>query len=261
MVASGAVQADQFERLLSKSHPKLRLSSGLWPRYLRGDVLPQGALENAKSSLIARLDRVYPGTAEIFNHPVWELFEFDQLIGPKRLRELYLTLSAETWTKFVNVTPSDEIFISKGREVPFWKLQWADAELQRRWATVGGLDAVASCLIEARMGYLSQNVVTFFNSILWAEEYLMRLARDPGFQYEKERMTLLLLRSMCFRLMDVMTTQFASSGGLGGISRMIEYMRERWDLQADFRLTSASMPTVRNFIRWDAQIQRQKYDW
>ncbi|MFO6419254.1 hypothetical protein ACLBKS_03535 [Hylemonella sp. W303a] len=272
MVASGAVQADQFERLISKAHPRLRLSSGLWPRYLRGDVMPQGSQERAKSSLIVRLDRVYPGTAEIFYHPLWELMDFDRLLWPKRLREIYLSMNEFVWMDFVEdfgdwitVLLDEEKGPRKvldATELPFWKIEQSDESLQVAWGLIDGLDGVAVCLIEARSGYLAQDIRAFVNAILGVNSMLKKLVKDPGFQFPKQQSALLILRGMCFRLAELLIIEPGSNEKVKFFERAIRNRRDEWEAQVNPHLSELPRPDRSTMTRWLNQVGRQKFpEW
>lgn len=269
MVASGAVQADQFERLISRQHPKIRLSSGLWPRYLRGDVTPQGAEEQAKSSLIMRLDRIYPGTAGIFYHSIWELMDFDRLLFPKRLRDLYLSMTEEVWMDFVEGTV-DWINVRydaekrpekvlRATDLPFWRIEQSHESLQIAWNQIDGLDGAAVCLIEARSGYLAQDIGAFTNAILGVNATLRSLADAPVFDFPKQQSVLLLLRAMCFRLAELLIIEPGSNERVDSFGRAIRHWREEWEAQMKPHLSDLPRPDRATMTRWLNQVGRQKF--
>ncbi|WP_155831826.1 hypothetical protein [Hylemonella gracilis] len=261
MVASGAVQADQFERLISKSHPKLRFSSGLWPRYLRGDVMPQGAQEQAKSSLILRLDRIYPGTAEIFYHPIWELMDFDRLLGPQRLRELYLSMAPSIWSPFVDSSSDGDLARLHADEEPFWKVHHKAEELDRLWSRVTGLDGVAVCLIEARMSYLGQTGMRFVHAMLGARTRLLSFGKDAGFQFPKQQSILVLLEAMCLRLIECLVVDRSGLAKNNDIARAIRHWQASAERRMNSHLESLPRPDRLALQMWSAQVTRQDYSW
>ena len=196
MEAAGADQAAQMEKQFLRQKPVVRLSSGLWPRYLRGDVLPQGSLEGHRSSLVARLDKIYPGTESIFNHPVWELLDFDRLLGPRDLKRHYLTLGGDIYDELTLLPPGVEEFVDY-EKLSFWRER--NESRNEVWRYLSDLDGIAVCLIEARLDYLAQDLGGFFQAMLGAGHEFIRLGKSPVFQDDKSRAALLLMELMAQR--------------------------------------------------------------
>jgi len=238
------------------------LSGGLWPRYLRGDATPKGGRAGHTFSLVARLDGIYPGTAEVFHHPVWELFGFDRQLAPKRLRELYMCMGTQVWMPFVEVPIDDEktLLLDAG-PFPFWKIHGSDAALQSKWSQIPGLDGVAVCLIEARMGYLGQNEATFANAILGAYLRLAKLSGDSAFQFSKQQSALLLLRAMCLHLVAYLVIVRGGRTPEDEIVRMIRFRDKEWQKEKDSHLKSLSQPARSAFQKWSDQVLTHEHDW
>jgi hypothetical protein len=194
MAASGALTAEEFELRYAKPTGKIHLSGGLWSRYLRGETLPQGATTHIHNSLVNRLDTPYPGTKDIFLHPVWELLDFDQLLGPDQLLEKYRCLDEEIWTQFVDCQVKGN---PNEPSVPlaFWPLVQSEAARKARLQRLSGLDGIAACFIEARMGYLAQTEDRFVHSLLVAGRHFQRLAKLEPFLSPRMQSALLAMEA------------------------------------------------------------------
>lgn len=261
MTAFGATQADQFEKLISKSHRSIHLSSGQWPRYLRGDVMPQGSLERHKANLVARLDRIHQGTAEIFYHPIWELLDFHRLLGPGQLLTLYMSMDETVWTHFVNCN-WDESGMPDGGATPFWKIDRNAADLQRKWSQIPGFDGLAVCLIEARMGYLAQDEVKFTDAILAASSKLVKMAKAPEFQFQKQLSALLVLERMCLCLAEQLIVFTRDpEGGDDQLSLMVLHLSDKWRQRAQAHLDSLTKPAAALFAKWVNGLVKTEYSW
>lgn len=261
MAAFGSTQAEQFEKLISKSSRTIHLSSGLWSRYLRGDVMPQGSLERHRASLVVRLDRMCHGTAEIFYHPVWELLDFHRLLGPKQLLTLYMAMNETVWTPFV-YGGWDERGPPDIGAAPFWKVKRSAADLQRICSQIPGFDGLAACLIEARMGYLAQDERRFAGAIFVASSRLAKMTEAPEFQFRKLLSVLLVLERMCLRLAEqlfVFTRDLTRSED--ELSRMGQSLYHGWAQRTRAHSHSLTGPAGASFAKWVDGAAKAEYFW
>lgn len=261
MAVSGAVQADQFEKLISKSRLDIHLSSGLWPRYLRGDVMPQGSLERHKTNLVFRLERFRPATADIFYHPIWELFNFDKLLGPRELRTIYAGLNKSVWEPFMshNINPDESPNFERS---PFWKILHSPESLNEALSQIDGFDGVAVCLIEARMAYLAQDEDEFTIAMMAAYSHLDALAKNPEFEFPKLQSAFLVLQTMCLRFVGFLMPYLLVPPSSG--DDMCELFQARYgDWNKKIRAHAKSLPrhAASQFAKWSNQVARREYAW
>lgn len=258
MEASGAETPVQFEKHLSKAHRSLRLSSGLWSRYLRGDVIPQGSQANSRTSLITRLDRVYPGTAQCYRHPVWTLLDFDQLLGPAQLRDIYLTMDPSVWTDlfFVDIEVSEEV------RPPFWKQYLDDLELQDHCNALPPLDAMAVYLIEARMNYLAQAEEGCLTTMLGAVTSVQRFSRTRRCQHEKRQSALLVLERMCLNHLNMLLSQ--NTDHLRSFSKIFQlekHLLSTWQKRYETHQASQSKSARTRLAAWVREVDGWHIVW
>lgn len=258
MAEFDTTQAGQFEKLISKSRRSIHLSSGLWPRYLRGDVMPRGSLERRKANLVSRLEDLRPGTSKVFYHAAWELLDFQRLLGPAQLRTLCMTMDEKVWTRFVSGS-RNESERPAGGPTPFWKVDRSVADLQRNWSQTPGFDGLAVCLIEARMGYLAQDEVRFTNAILGAASRLARLAKTPGFQLQRQQSALLLLESSCLHLAEHFIVR--PSGTNSQLSLMVQNRRDECESRTQAHLGLLTKPARALFLKWAKGLAKSEYSW
>lgn len=181
MAASGTVIAQEFEKALTAMPGHLRLSSGLWGRYLRGEVRPQGSVGREGLSLVARIDRALPGTASTFYHPVWELLDFRRLIGPDDLRDLYLSMGEEVWSGMVDLQTGGEPGLQQ-EVFHFWRARDLSEEQTLKIRSMPTLDGVAAALIEARMAYFAQDRGDFLDAMMNVSIQLSSASKSELFQ-------------------------------------------------------------------------------
>lgn len=181
MAASGAMTTQEFEAALAAMPGHLRLSGGLWGRYLRGEVLPQGSVGRAGLSLVARIDRALPGTASTFYHPVWELLDFRKLIGPDELRDLYLSMGEEVWGGMVDLQTGGEPGLQK-EVFHFWRDRELSEEQALKIRSMSTLDGVAAALIEARMAYFAQDRGDYLDAMMEVSIQLSTASKSELFQ-------------------------------------------------------------------------------
>lgn len=200
MAAGGMTSVEEVENGFSKSTRQIRLSSGLWARYMRGEVVPRGSQSGSEESLVDRLDKEYPGTAAIFHHPLWELLDFDRLLGPAQLKQLLLRMGEDVWEPFVKLGTSRRP--NRAKIVPsFWKRPMTVDSRQLAWKELDGLDAVAVYLIDARLGYLAQKEADFGRAMWETRCHLPGLLQSEPFQsWPRMVSALLVMEAMCIRL-------------------------------------------------------------
>ena len=196
MAASGLMTAEEFESRFAKSTGKIRLSKGLWSRYLRGEVIPQGARTGNQRSLIERLGEEYPGTAEIFHHPLWDLLDFSQLMGPEELKLRHVMLGETIWRQFVACGHHSGCEAGP-EESRFWRIPRSEKERIFRLNRLTNLDGPAACLVDARMGYLAQDEELFVSSLLAAESQFSKLGKTGVFVHKRMQSALLLIEGLC----------------------------------------------------------------
>lgn len=206
MAASGMRTAEEFELQYSKPVGKIRLSRGLWSRYMRGETMPQGALTESGRSLVDRMDAQYPGTRAIFFHSLWELLDFDLVFGPDQLKDMYVGLKSYVWKQFVAVTPKMKPLM---REQPhtFWPVLQSEAARKARLGRLNGLEGLTASLIEARMGYLAQNETKFVNSFAVAAKHFQEISETLPFSTTRMRSALLLMEAHCVAYVTLKTIE------------------------------------------------------
>lgn len=194
LAGSGLSQACDLEDYLAKKHRSLRLSRGLWSRYMRGETLPQGSLTARKRTLVHRVDDVVRGSAGVFFHPLWDLLDFGRSIPPEHLRSAYLQLDERIWHVIVRHS-SDAEMDEDELDADFWYRQ-KSARIQVRTLDQRiGLDGLAGCMIEARMAYFCQNAVTYVAAHLAGCRILKQLPEQPEFSAKRMRSVLLLIET------------------------------------------------------------------
>ncbi len=194
MAASGSTLVQELEESLKSRSRKLQLSNGLWSRYMRGEVIPQGARGTVGATLIERIEAIYPGTATFFHSPLWELMEFDRVLGPQELKDIFLRLGEETWTRFVdNYKSASTAAVAESR---YWLTRTSGEELLRNLSELKGFDGLSSCLIMARLGYLRQEEALFIACLHEARELLDTIRRSAAFAAPRMQSAILLIEGL-----------------------------------------------------------------
>lgn len=195
---SGQETAEEFEQLLNRRSKRTILTKGQWSRHLRGDVSPQGSKSGTPNSLVDRIEQWYPGTKLTFHHPVWRLLDFEFLLGPRELQQIYLGMDEDVWEYF----HFDQEFCEEGarpEDLFFWKPSLPDDELRMRiLKDIDGFDGVAVGLIEARMAYLAQIPMEFVFFMKYAVNRLRSCPSTmPFLAGSKGRSILLTVEGIC----------------------------------------------------------------
>lgn len=196
--------AEEFELRYTKTRGKIHMSRGLWSRYLRGETLPQSATTRRGRTLIERLDAEYPGTAEIFFHPIWRLLDFNQLLGPEQLLQQYCLLNEEIWLQFVTCVEQSH---PGAPPIPatFWPMDQSNAARRVRLSKLSGLDGITACIIESRMGHLSQVEERFVTSMLIAWRHFQALRLRAPFRSARMHSALLAMEGHCIGCVEKLT--------------------------------------------------------
>lgn len=250
MQASGALSAEEFELRYTRATGKVRMSRGLWSRYLRGETLPQSGVSRGRRSLIERLDLEYPGTGDIFFHPVWKLLDFRQLLSPEQLLKKYCLLDEEIWLQFVACI---EQLRPEAPAIPatFWSLNQSPAVRKMRLSQLSGLDGVTACLIEGRMGHLSQVEDRFVTSLLIAGRHFQVLSKHAPFQSTRMRSALLAMEGHCIAYVDGMTVAASSCGEAHTLLRSkAREWQINWIKRSQAHMATLSPSSLRAFRVW-----------
>lgn len=255
MAAAGVSTAQEFESALSGMPGRLRLSGGLWGRYLRGDVLPQGSTAREGQSLVLRIDRALPGTAATFYHPVWELLDFKKLLGPDQLRELYLQMGREVWEGMVDLRPGDRPVL-RSDVFHFWRRRKLEHGHSQKIRSMSMLDGIASSLIEARMAYFAQDRMDVLNSMTEADIHLMR-AKDDVTLFGTLRMqtVVLLLKGIWLQEMGRLAVDPPALDEVEQVVRdMLSEETDKWEEACDNHLATLPRHMAVQFRRWRRSV-------
>ncbi len=194
MAVSGKKSAVDFEALFARSNSRIKLPQGSWSRYLRGEITPQGARNEDVLSLVKRMDARFPGTADVFQHPLWRLLDFNEWLNPEDLKAMYVSLHEMDSSEFIDpkcYVPVDVLV----HHFHFWRPRYSTAERRVRLQRRSGISGISACLIEARMDYLGQDGESFLSCLRVACEHTQSLRG----QYHSEKMMspLLLIEAYC----------------------------------------------------------------
>jgi hypothetical protein len=190
--------SEEFEQFLNRRSKRVVLSKGQWSRHLRGDVSPQGAKVGATNSLVDRIEPLFPGTRRTFCHSVWQLLDFEVLLGPKQLQDIYLAMDSDVWQYF----HFDESVCGEGTQPQdfwFWRALTSDQTLRIEILKgIKGFDGIAVGLIEARMSYLAQDPIDFVYFMKYAIHSLRNCPSTmPFLAGTKGRSILLTMEGLC----------------------------------------------------------------
>lgn len=250
--ASDAQTAEDFELRYAKARGKVHLSRGLWSRYLRGETIPQSAVTRSDRSLIKRLDDEFSGTGDIFVHPIWTLLDFQHLLGPDQLLENYLHLDEQVWQKFVDCSEQTDDY-KPPRLGPFWSVSLESSRRKYRLSHLSGFDGIAACLIECRMGYLSQVEERFITSMLASKKHFKQLSETEPFQSRRAQAALLAMEGYCVAYLERVSIAASNNGSTYALFRSkIWEWQDMWRdrcLAHFARLTPGSLVTFKIWLR------------
>lgn len=202
--------------------------------------------------MVDRLDRQYPGTRDIFLHPVWKLLDFEDLLGPEQLRKKYLCLEEDIWTQFVacqeKANPNEP-----SAPLTFWPLVQTEAVRKMRLGRLSGLEGLTACLIEARMGYLSQTEERFVNGLVSAGQHFQKLSTEFVFSNKRMESALLVMEAHCVAFVMKKTIAAPPSNEAHSALRSIA---RRWQLNSIERceahlksLAPSSNKSLKNWLK------------
>lgn len=221
LLASGLNEIQELEAHFA-SEPGLRLSSGLWSRYMLGRVIPQGALEASRSTtLVHRVEKFLPGTAGIFFSPVWSLIEWDPKVDFEMIRLGYISLGKGVAPLFLDDTYPD-YGEDVRRHVDFWSRRRTVETSLTVFNKLDAWDRLTACLLESRMSYAAQDPNSFAFWQLLAGKTLAVLQEKPEFQGKQLRSALLTMEFM------VLLSLSASTRHSDCLTTKFEYQRTEW---------------------------------
>lgn len=265
MLAAKSSHVQEFEALLRKLH-RIRLASGLWSRYMRGEVVPQGALINSPNSLVQRIGKVFPDTSFAFHTPLWDLLAWEPSINPTELKSIYLSLGDAVHVHFVARVEE------QGKRGPpelgrFWHLKKTNEG--RRLVLQKFLDDpwifLIVCLLEARMAYAAQDIEAFADCQQLASEVLAYLQKNPQFQIKRLRGVLLLMEALC---LDALLTNVESPPPINQTHLLakdssysaIKYWAQRCVLHIH-TLSSSSRKTFVRRLKNETLVGKMSFFW
>lgn len=247
MMVSQMRHVHELESLLKKEG-RIRLASGLWARYMRGEVIPQGALHGAANSLVNRIGKVFPQTPSVFYTPLWGLLDWNSQIDLEEIRSIYLSLDEEIHIHFVRrIDIRGERAVSdKGM---FWHLKKSIEARRALLTELGVWDCLIVCLLEARMNYAAQSIEAFFDCQLLACRCLEQLQEFPEFQIKRLRGILLTMEALCFdALIEAMGEDPVGNSALKSGDRYWITMRS-WSERCQRHVSDLSTNSRRSFLR------------
>lgn len=225
MHAMGAITIDDLEHKLATKH-RIRLSSGLWSRYLRGDVLPQGASGLIKGSLVQRLGLAYRTTTTVFAFPVWRYLPWSATVELERLRGDYLALGDTVAVHFVA-----RVHACRERAFPeraaFWHMGKSMIDRHKAISTFDPWTRLVLWLMEAIMAYGAQQHERFVQCQLMACTELKALQRGVLSQ-SLVHWTYLLMEGMCLDALVATTLAPALPDYRRGLWESASEARRNW---------------------------------
>lgn len=231
LLASGFKEVQELEALFDKT-PRLKLAKGLWSRYMRGEVLPQGSLVfDGPDTLVDRVGTLFPRTLGVFNAPFWELLVWTPVTDLESFKAFYLTLSDEVNIQFVARDDLD------GERAPtkydqFWYRQRSIDARRRLVATLGDWDKLLLCLLEAKMSYFAQNVDSFTDSQMMACKVIEHLQKAPELQAKRVQGVLLTMEALCLDTLVINIAAHAPMSDVQYHARVrLQDMLKRWNLK------------------------------
>jgi hypothetical protein len=238
----------ELEALLRKSH-RLALASGLWSRYMRGEVVPQGALTASPTSLVARIAKVFPDTNEVFYTPLWDLLTWKPELDLNGLKSTYLALDEGVHVHFVaRVGSAGERTAAKNGQ--FWHLKKTVANRRSVISGLGKWIGLVVYLLEARMSYAAQSIEAFVDCQLSACQILVDLSQEPQLQAKRLQGVMLLMEALCLDalLINVVAPQPTNENQRKERDRCRAAMKD-WRHRCGLHVASLSMNSRLAFLR------------
>lgn len=195
--ASRATRVTHLEKRLGlEKNPAFPMTKGLWSRYLRGEVVPQNAGSARESTLVNRIERVFPGTGWVFRSPVWDVLQWSTVVDLARMRECYLLLGEGCRTYFV----AENGLEGKDRDWrvgKFWHLRKTVAARRDLLSEFDHWDRLAVSLLEAKMAYAAQSYEAFADSQLLACKTIAQLQSFTDSRLKHMHATYLSMEALC----------------------------------------------------------------
>jgi hypothetical protein len=228
-LASGFDEVQELEALFDKT-PRLKLASGLWSRYMRGEVLPQGASDFLeKRNLIHRVAKLFPEPFEVFYAPFWNFLVWDPFVDLDLMKACYLTLDDGINVWFV---ARDEIDGERKatRYGQFWYHKRAIDARRKIVANVNAWDGLLICLLEAKMSFGAQDVEAFADSQMLACKTIEKLREVPEYQTKRLQGVFLTMEALC---LDTLVRNLAAhtplSKNQAQIRERVREMKKLWN--------------------------------
>lgn len=253
LLASGLTEIQELEAL-SVSVSGLRLSSGLWSRYMRGKVIPQGALDDQRNTtLVHRMDNFLPGTADIFFSPIWSLIAWNPKVDLEEMKRGYCWLRKDIFEHFV-----DEAYLDCGKGAPGYGYFWYRySPFEDRLRLVNRFDvwdALAACLLEARMCYAAQDQFHFAAWQIFAGKTIVVLQERPEFKEKHLHSVFLTMEWMC--LLTLLTNLHKTNWVRDELNdRRIDWERS-WNSRCKKHLRNLSRKSQIAFIAMINEVRR-----
>ena len=259
MGMAGFEQADQFEDWCAELAKPIRLSRGLWGRYLRGDVIPQGAREGLPHALVHRLNVHVHKSADCYYHPLWKLLDFEVMLGPVELKDMYLDLD-DRYFEFTSYESKDLWEGTKVQELMFWRPPVEDDSRLEMLSDFEGIDGLAACLIEARMDFLAQKPVDFIGSLMQAAR-CSRAMKFPFPTPNTHRMLSVRLTIegifLHYGLQMLRTGPMTNEGSLDPREKLFRWCMN-WNAQVQKHRLRLSHMEDKMFFRWNTPSLKQQ---
>lgn len=245
--ASGLTEIRELEWLLNEQNG-LGISSGLWSRYMRGKVLPQGSLgEGRRKAMVFRVEEIFPGTAELFYFPIWRFLEWNSQVDFEHVRDGYLWLDRKVAARFVS---SDYVYPSSVKRPlsGFWHIKIKPDDRLTLLSELDLWDRLLLCLLESRMSYAAQNIAPFVHNQLLAAMTLAELASKEEFHTKRLRSTFLAMEGLC--LIPLMLNVEAAEDVRSTVDQQYRDYLENWRLRFGGHLRTLSENSILGLLDW-----------
>lgn len=247
--ASGLQEVQELEDKFAKSSG-LKMANGLWSRYMRGEVVPQGALQpGGRNNLVHRVAKMFPKTADVFYAPFWEYLEWDPMVNLDQVKAAYLRLGEDISRLFVARTEVD------GKRLPvamtkFWYLRKSIDARRKVVSALPNWDSLVVYLLEARMSYVAQSFDVFVDCQLMACQALLRLQQDKEFEAKRLQGVLLTMEALCLDAMVINVGRpYANDGPrIPAFERFTDWLRD-WNRRCNAHAQSLSSKSRLAFVQ------------
>ncbi|MBB1073420.1 hypothetical protein HUU62_03215 [Rhodoferax sp. 4810] len=205
MVSYAATTSKEFEESVLRQRNALTLSKGLWSRYLRGDITPQGANDKSKRHLIHRLSKDHPFPMRIYDHPMWGLMHFRSNMGPDEIKQIYFRFDKSLWRSLL-LLDDHPFSASEIEQAQFWHRPCDTNNFIEICKEAPFCDVVGLCLCEAQMAYLRQDEPKFVFYIVFAGKAFAIFANRYAQENRRLAAIFLVLEGLCLEQALKMTT-------------------------------------------------------